>query len=373
MDNLFLKIDSKENELFLIFKGEFTLYQIKRYQNLINEIKLTKYIKVIIDLEDLTFIDTGSSIYINNLYNKILLKDIKVIIKSNNSNILDTLSLVRKIKQTDKPLLYDKKRGFMDSLGKVTCNLFSGFFSFLAFFGELFLNTLSLFKSTKNFRYKEILFEINESTIKALPIIALASLLVGVVMAYQSANQLSLYGANIFIVDMLGLSMLRELSPVLTAIIIAGRSGSSYTAQIGAMKITQELDAMRSMGFDPYKFLVLPRIIALMLMMPVLIFVSDTMSILGGMIVADLNLGISFNLFIDRFNNVIELRHFLVGIGKGPFFAFLIALIGIYRGLKVKDDTQSIGYNTTKSVVESIFAVIICDAIFSIIFTNLGI
>jgi phospholipid/cholesterol/gamma-HCH transport system permease protein len=127
------------------------------------------------------------------------------------------------------------------------------------------------------------------------------------------------------------------------------------------------------MGFDPYVFLVLPRIIALMIAMPLLIFVSDIMALLGGMIVANVDLDITTDLFLDRFADVIAIKHFFVGIVKGPFFAFLIASIGIYRGLMVQNDTQSIGFNTTKSVVESIFAVIVCDAIFSIAFTNLGI
>lgn len=192
-------------------------------------------------------------------------------------------------------------------------------------------------------------------------------------MAYQSAYQLKIYGANIFIVDMLGISILRELAPLMTAIVIAGRSGSAFTAQIGAMKITQELDAMRTMGFDPYIFLVMPKILALMLMMPVLIFVADVMGIVGGILVANIDLNITLNSFIERFNDAVAAKHFFIGIAKGPFFAFLIASIGIYRGMMVKDDTQSIGVNTTKSVVESIFAVIVCDAIFSIIFTNLGI
>ncbi len=172
---------------------------------------------------------------------------------------------------------------------------------------------------------------------------------------------------------MLGISILRELAPLITAIVIAGRSGSAFTAQIGAMKITQELDAMETMGFDPYIFLVLPRIIALMIVVPILIFVADIMGLLGGMLVANLDLGITTELFLNRFLDNVSVKHFFIGILKGPFFAFLIASIGIYRGLKVKDDTQSIGFNTTKSVVESIFAVIVCDAIFSIAFTNLGI
>ncbi len=167
--------------------------------------------------------------------------------------------------------------------------------------------------------------------------------------------------------------MLRELAPLMTAIVIAGRSASAFTAQIGAMKITEELDAMRTMGFDPYVFLVLPRIIALMIAMPLLIFVADVMSLFAGILVANFDLGISPQLFLDRFGEAVAAKHFFIGIAKGPFFAFLIASIGVYRGFMVKDDTQSIGFNTTKSVVEAIFAVIICDAIFSILFTNLGI
>ncbi len=197
--------------------------------------------------------------------------------------------------------------------------------------------------------------------------------MIGLVVAYQGAFQLKIYGASIFIVDMLGVSIMRELAPIITAIVIAGRSGSAYTAQIGAMKITQELDAMRTMGFDPYLFLVLPRIIALMIMMPILIFISDMMAIFGGMIVANIDLDITVSMFLDRFLTAVDIKHFYVGIVKGPFFAFLIATIAIYRGMGVKDDTQSIGKNTTRSVVESIFAVIMCDAIFSIIFTNMGI
>lgn len=244
--------------------------------------------------------------------------------------------------------------------------------SFLSFFGKISLTFLLYLRSLTQIRWKEITFEMNESAIKALPIIALTTFLIGVVVAYQSAVQLKIYGANIFIVDMLGISVMRELAPMLTAIVVAGRSGSAYAAQIGVMKITEELDAMRTMGFDPYAFLVLPRIIALMLMMPILIFFSDIMGIVGGMVIANLDLGLTPQLFMDRFVEVIDIKHFWVGIVKGPFFAILIATIGIYRGLMVKNDTQSIGFNTTKSVVESIFAVIICDALFSIIFTKLG-
>lgn len=373
MNNSFLKTDSKDDILTLIFNGELTLYKINSYQILLNQINFSKFNTIIIDLKNLNFMDTASAIFIDDLSKEMLKKNKKTQIDINNKDISDTLKLVQNTMKNDSQQFLAKKKNIIKYIGEKAHKYYLTFLSFLSFLGKLFIHLLYILKNPKNIRYKEILFEINESAIKAFFIIALSSFLVGIVIAYQSANQLSLYGANIFIVDMIGLSMLRELSPVITAVIIAGRSGSSFTAQIGAMKITQELDAMRSMGFEPYLFLVLPKLMALIIMMPILIFISDFTAVIGGMIIANLDLGLSFNLFLDRFNKVIEIRHFLVGIGKGPFFAILIASIAIYRGLMVKNDTQSIGYNTTKSVVESIFAVIICDAIFSIIFTNLGI
>ena len=263
-------------------------------------------------------------------------------------------------------------KNVLEFIGEDTMERFQKLGDFFAYFGQMSLAFFHTFYDIRKVRWREMSFEIYESGIKALPIIALTMFLIGVVVAYQSAAQLKIYGANIFIVDMLGISILRELAPMLTAIIIAGRSGSSYAAQIGVMKITEELDAMRTMGFDPFTFLVLPRILGLMVMMPILIFFADITGIIGGMLIAKVELGLTPSLFLDRFVEVVKIKHFWIGLIKGPFFAMLIATIGIYRGLQVKNDTQSIGFNTTKSVVEAIFAVIICDAFFSIVFTNLG-
>lgn len=373
MNISFLHIDIQGDELSLNFSGEFNLYLITKYQNQIETLSLSKIKKVSIDLNELNFLDTAASLFINNLQKNLDSKNLQTILQCNKKEILDTLDLIKKQKQNLHAIPHAKKKSFLNMIGEETHKNYMGLLSFLSFLGETFFTHARSIRSLKNIRFKEIAFEMNESAIKALGIVSLTSFLIGLVVAYQSAYQLSMYGANIFIVNMLGISMLRELAPLITAIVIAGRSGSAFTAQIGAMKITQELDAMRTMGFDPYLFLVLPRIIALMIAMPILIFVSDIMGVLGGMLVANLNLQITPELFIDRFRNVVAAKHFFIGIGKGPFFAFLIASIGIYRGLMVQDDTQSIGFNTTRSVVESIFAVIVCDAIFSIAFTNLGI
>jgi len=368
-----LTITLQQDELSLNFFGELTLYDIASFEKLLDKASLKNYTKITIDLENVLSVDTAVAILIDKIVIENVQKGKETTLLCQDKNTLSTLELVKTQRVKSHPLPIMQKEPFIDSIGKVFYNYYIGFISFMEFLGELFLTNIHFLKSIKNIRYKEIAFEINESAIKALGIISLTSFLIGLVVAYQSSYQLKIYGANIFIVDMLGISILRELAPLITAIVIAGRSGSAFTAQIGAMKITQELDAMRTMGFNPFIFLVVPRILALMIMMPILIFVSDIMGILGGMMVANLDLNITVDLFLDRFNDVVAAKHFFLGISKGPFFAFLIASIGIYRGLMVKDDTQSIGFNTTKSVVESIFAVIICDAIFSIVFTNLGI
>ncbi len=366
-------VSLSNTKLSLHFSGEFTIYTLHIFQAKIDAVDLSQIQGVELYFEDVLLFDTAASLFVNALLMDFSQKNIIAKVICSDASILATIELVKKQNRQTTPIPHFPKRTLLEIIGRASYHNYIGFLSFMGFLGKLFATKLSNLRTLKNIRIKEIIFEMHESAIKALGIIAITSFLIGLVVAYQSAFQLKIYGANIFIVDMLGISILRELSPLITAIVIAGRSGSAYTAQIGAMKITEELDAMRTMGFDPYVFLVLPRIIALMIVMPLLIFVSDMMAILGGMVVANLDLNITVDLFLDRFSTAVAAKHFFVGIVKGPFFAFLIASIGIYRGLMVKNDTQSIGLNTTKSVVESIFAVIVCDAIFSIAFTNLGI
>jgi phospholipid/cholesterol/gamma-HCH transport system permease protein len=360
--------------LKLLLYGELTVYKVASLQAEIERLSYRDVKYVSIDLHGLTYLDTAGALYLYRLEKRLKKRAIETQLLFKNKEQHASLELIKKnIGEADALLVEEKKSGFLETLGKIFYDYYEGLSSFMHFFGRLFLSNLRYLTSLHYIRFKEIAFEIYESAIKAVGIIALTSFLIGLVVAYQSAYQLKIYGANIFIVDMLGISIFRELAPLITAIVIAGRSGSAYAAQIGAMKITQELDAMRTMGFEPFRFLVLPRIIALMISMPILIFLADIMAIFGGMLIANIDLHITPSLFIDRLNEVVATKHFVVGLVKGPFFAFLIASIGIYRGLMVKDDTQSIGFNTTKSVVESIFAVIVCDAVFSIAFTNLGI
>jgi len=276
-----------------------------------------------------------------------------------------------------KPISQKEKRFFLfkfiDKVGKSVVNTFDVLLLFISFSGESVTQAVRLLFTPWQFRYKATLVHIEKSGAQALPIVALTSFLVGLVIAYQSADQLAKFGANIFIVDMVTISVFRELAPLIAAIVIAGRSASSYTAEIGTMKITEEIDALRSMGFDPIVFLVLPRVFALVISMPLIVFFADIVGVFGGMIVAKESLGVSFMEFIIRARDVVEMKHIIIGLVKAPFFALLISMIGCFRGFQVTGSTESIGRYTTISVVNAIFWVIACNAIVSVLLTEVGI
>ena len=254
---------------------------------------------------------------------------------------------------------------FLERLGKRAWFAINQSWGMLSFIGEA---ASALVRSPK-IRWKPVWHNLQHAGFDALPIAGLLSFLMGIVIAYQGSEQLSRYGANIFVVNLVGLSMLRELGPLLTAIIIAGRSGSAFTAQIGTMRVTEEIDAMRAIGISPMDQLVLPKIFALLIALPLLTVYADIMGVLGGMIMASFSLDVGYVDFIDRFGSSIRLSAFLVGIGKAPVFAAIIAIVGCFQGFQVSGGADSVGRQTTKSVVQSIFLVIVADAIFSVIFS----
>jgi phospholipid/cholesterol/gamma-HCH transport system permease protein len=224
----------------------------------------------------------------------------------------------------------------------------------LSFLGEA---TVALFRSLaqpRRIRWKPILHNLQSGGFEALPITGLLSFLLGIVIAYQGAEQLRRFGANIYIADLVGLSMVRELA-LITAIIVAGRSGSAYTAQIGTMKVTEEIDALRTIGIPPLDLLVLPKLLALVVALPLLTVYTDVMGIFGGMVMARAQLDVSFGTFVDRLDDAITLRSYLIGVGKAPVFAAIIALVRCYQGFQTTGSADSVGRQTTKSVVQAIF------------------
>ena len=242
-----------------------------------------------------------------------------------------------------------------------------------AFIGSVALELLALFRRPKLFRLKETVSQFETICLDAIPIAGLVTFLIGVVFAYLLGLQAQRYGANIFVVDGVGLAVCRELSPLLVAIIVAGRSGAAFTAQIGTMKVQEEIDAISTLGLSPLQVLVIPRLVAITIALPLLVFVGDVMGIAGGMTVSAWQLDISAATFIDRLHSVLPMDAFTVGMVKAPVFAAFIALIACRMGLLVARDARSVGLNTTSTVVQCVVWVIVLDAIFAVVFERMGI
>lgn len=258
-------------------------------------------------------------------------------------------------------------------IGKAVCDIWDQTLDLLAFFGALSLVTLRCIFRPRHLRFNSIVSHIEQTGLNAMPIVGLISFLVGVVLAYQGADQLARFGAQIFTVNMVGISVLREMGILLTAIVVAGRSGSAFTAQIGTMKVNEEVDAMETMGLDPVEVLVLPRVLALVISLPLLTFFADVMGLLGGGLMCVILVDMSFHQYLQLLRQAISVSAFFVGMIKAPVFAILISLIGCFEGMRVSGSAESVGRLTTKSVVEGIFLVIVFDAFFSILFSMLGI
>jgi len=243
----------------------------------------------------------------------------------------------------------------------------------LAFVGETALAAAGVLAHPRRLRWRSVLHHVQIGGFDALLIVGLMSFLLGVVVAYQGADQLRNYGANIFVVELVGYAMLREFAPLMTAIIIAGRSGSSYAAQIGTMVVTEEVDAMRTLGIGPSEQLVLPRLLALAIALPLLTVFADITGVFGGMVMARTQLDIGFHEFTDRFGRELRGSSLVVGLGKSLVFAGVIAVVGCFQGFRTRGSADSVGRQTTLAVVQAIFLVIVVDAVFSVVFNWLDI
>ena len=259
--------------------------------------------------------------------------------------------------------------GALARLGRRAWEGLLGAYGLLAFLGEAAVALARSIREPRRIRWRAILYNIQTAGFEALPITGMLLFLLGIVIAYQGAEQLRRVGANIYIADLVGLAMARELAPLITAIIVAGRSGSAYTAQIGTMKVTDEIDALRTIGIGPLDLLVLPKVLALAIALPLLTVYTDVMGVLGGMVMARAQLDVSYATFVERLGEAVSLTSYVIGIGKAPVFAVIIALVGCYQGFRVAGSAASVGRQTTVSVVQSIFLVILTDALFSIAFS----
>lgn len=241
----------------------------------------------------------------------------------------------------------------------------------VGFFGRITMTVLRAMRSVHHLRLPSIARHIYETGIQAIPIVSLIAFLISVIVAYLGAQQLRQFGAEIFTVDLVAISVLREMGVLLTSIIVAGRSGSAFAAEIGVMRLNDEIDALQSMGVDFYEVLVVPRLIGLLVALPLLTIVADAMGLAGGALLSSLLLDISLSQFIPRVQEALAPTTFWAGLVKAPVFAMLIALVGTYRGMQVRDSSRELGRLTTVAVVQSIFLVIFADAIFAVVFVEL--
>jgi phospholipid/cholesterol/gamma-HCH transport system permease protein len=262
----------------------------------------------------------------------------------------------------------------LERMGRGTVHVVRQAYDLLGFLGRVSVETGEVILSPRReLPWPAFFHQIEETGLTALPIVGLLAFLLGVVLAYQGADQLKRFGAQIYTIDFLGVGFLRELGGLITAIIVAGRSGSAFTAQIGTMRVNEELDAMETLGLNIAEVLVLPRVLGLVIALPLLTFFADIIGIIGGLVMVYFELGVTIPAFMRELQGAISVNTLLVGLIKAPVFAFLIALVGCFEGMRVERNAASVGKLTTRSVVESIFLVIAADAGFSILFSILGI
>jgi phospholipid/cholesterol/gamma-HCH transport system permease protein len=285
---------------------------------------------------------------------------------------LRLLVLVHEHMTTPPAEAHSTHRGFVQRMGAATLRLASLLKLHVGFIGALTLEALAALRNPRLLRPRETVAQFESAGIDAIPIVWLVTFLIGMVLAYVLGDQAQRYGATVYVADGIGLAMCRELSPLLASIMVAGRSGAAFTAQIGTMKLNDELDAITMLGLSPVQVLVLPRLAALVLALPLLVFVGDIAGVLGGMLVCAWQLDLAPELYVQRVHGVLGVRQFALGLLKTPVFATIIALIACRMGILAARDARSVGNNTTSTVVQCIVWVIVLDALFAVMFQSMG-
>ena len=330
-----------------------------------------------VDLSALQSVDSAGAWLIHGLVQALSDSGVAISVVGANPDVAGLLDRVGSIEQPKRAEMtrsfLPQWRQVLEGCGEATMNALSVMLGLLSFFGATTLAVGRTIVNPRRIRFTAFLFHVEQTGLNALGIVGLINFLVGLVLAYMGATQLATFGAEIYTVNLVGVAQLREMGILLTAIIIAGRSGSAFTAQIGAMKAQEEIDAMRTIGVDPLEALVLPRLFALLLTLPALTLFGDLMGLLGGALMGVVVLDIPFIQFVLRLQESVTFSTFMVGMSKAPVFAAIIALVGCFEGMRVTGSAESVGQQTTRSVVESIFLVIVFDALFAIMYSYLGI
>ena len=368
------QVDTAEDgKQVLSVAGDWTIWTVAQVEEKLRNTKVAY--DAILDVSQLEKIDTSGAYLIDRALGALEGIDEKIPIRGEHPTIERLLGKVRKASPAAPP---DPIRppGFialLDRAGHGAVDAWGELLGLLSFIGETMATLGRLAANPHRIRWKSVVAIMEEAGLDALPIVCFLSFFIGLVIAFIGANLLAMFNASVFTVELVAIGMLREFGAVLTAILLAGRTDSAFTAQIGAMKMRQEIDAMRTIGLDPMEALVAPRLIALVLMTPLLTFAATISGIGGGLIAAWTAMNISPQMFISRFQEVVPPQHFWVGIAKAPVFALVVAMIGCRQGMLVEGDVVSLGRRTTSAVVQAIFMVIALDAMFAVLYYMLNV
>lgn len=364
----FVKFNTQTNEL--ICQGEWILANVPSITDEYEKISLPRKANIILNGQAISKMDSAGAWLLLRFSKK---NNTPVSFKDFSKQHKDLLSIVEEKSPPSGKIPKIIIPNWITNVGIHAVQAYKEGSLYLNFIGKLSFEWLRIISRPSSIRWQSFASVIERNGCHALPIIALMSLMIGIVISYQMGDQLRKYGANVFIVDLLGYSILREFGPLLAAIMVAGRTGSAFAAQLGIMKIKQEIDALNVMGITPGELLILPRITALFIIMPLLTIWADFFGIVGGMIMANNLLNVGWHDFLMRFQEQIPVKSLLIGLGKAPVFALLISSISCFQGMQVKRDAVSVGSKTTRSVVLSIFFIIMADAAFSIALSELKI
>ncbi len=357
-----------------IFTGSLTVHSLHGIEEAVRDAVTQASGPVRINIEGLTGFDTAGSLLLNKTAIALRAKGLECALSS--SDPLRAKLLEKSLPAPDKPATAQRHSALValcNSIGRKFCEELDMTGQLIGFLGKFLITLGRLALHPRRMRWTSLVFHMEQTGLRAVPIVALLTFLIGMVVAYMGAEQLERFGAQIFAVNLLEVTVMREMAVLITSIVVAGRSSSSFTAQIGAMVANEEVDAMLSMGLDPGTLLVVPRVLALILCLPMLVFIADIMALLGGAAAIWYSIGMGFSDFVSQFHEVASLNNFFVGLVKTPFFALSIGLVGCFQGFRATSSAESVGLLTTVSVVESIFVVILLDALFAIFFTTIGI
>ncbi len=328
---------------------------------------------ITVDLERITYLDDYGVLVLVELKKKLWLRKAELMI-CNMSGPAKAMIELFHLDSAAEPLTLAPARspGAIERLGAAALVQASDLKHMISFIGAVCLALVRVVRKPKSLRADDTFLCMQKTGADALPIVALISFLLGLIMAFMSAVQLRQFGANIYVASLVSLSMARELGPIMTAIIVAGRSGSAFAAEIGAMKISEEVDALVTMGFEPVRFLVMPKMVASVIVVPFLVLFSDVCAISGGLIVGVGMLDLTAGAYIDQTVKTLRLFDVFLGFGKSAIFALLISWVGCFRGFQVSGGAASVGHATTSAVVSSIFLIIVSDALFAVILRYWG-